>query len=232
MYRFWHWLHVSAYTPLLEYPSGCCWWCVGASIRSMWWAVLSASPKLVHLKRFVTAWTSSPTNVNLAHLLGFFVSRSQLWLLVVLLAVEVLYRLARRMRWITSSSCSLFSGVVMYVLFLRFRNLIAFCLCSFGWHESAGIIEPVAVGFRYMLKCILSLSHMMVISRKFNLLLFSSSKVKRSVGTTHHRLPPGPHQTQLPKQYVSTTPMPLTSQHQPATRDDNRILRHNRHTPL
>jgi hypothetical protein len=112
MYHFWHWLRVSAYTPLLEYPSGCCWWCVGASIRSLLWAVLNVTPTLIHLKRFVTAWTSRPTNVNLDHLLGFFVSRSQLWLLVVLLAVGVLYWLARRMCWIIVSSCSLFSGVV------------------------------------------------------------------------------------------------------------------------
>jgi hypothetical protein len=66
MYLFWHWLHVSAYTPLLEYPSDCCWWSVGASMRSVLWAVLNVTPTLVRLKRFVTALTSRPVNV------GFF----------------------------------------------------------------------------------------------------------------------------------------------------------------
>jgi hypothetical protein len=46
------------------------------------------------------------------------------------------------------------------------------------------MIASVTVGFRYMLNCILSILRMMVISRKFILLFFSSSKVNRSVGVT------------------------------------------------
>jgi hypothetical protein len=50
-------------------------------------------------------------------------------------------------------------------------------LCSFGWQESAGMVASVAVGFRQILNCMLSLLRIMVMSRKFGLLFVSSSRV-------------------------------------------------------
>jgi hypothetical protein len=93
-------------------------------------------------------------------------------------------RCGRPVRWVAEAECAAWAWWgCTEVSFLCFRNLIALCLCSFGWQEPAGMIASLTVGFRYMLNCKLSIMRMMVMSRKF-ILLFSSSNVNRSVGAT------------------------------------------------
>jgi hypothetical protein len=69
-----------------------------------------------------------------------------------------------------------------YVFILLTMYCIAACLCSGGWHDALWIMVSVAVGFLYMLKVNLSVSLLMVISRKFNWLLDSVSIVNFRVG--------------------------------------------------
>jgi ABC-type multidrug transport system permease subunit len=65
--------------------------------------------------------------------------------------LKVLYLLVCRICLMILFSSCFSSVVVIYVSFLLCNYLIAVNLCSAGWHESAGMIVSVVVGFRYIL---------------------------------------------------------------------------------